>query len=129
MRRYALAVALLLTACVAGVFAAQAREHDPTWVAPEDAAARPNPLAGRTELAAGGRKVFLDRCETCHAADARGSDKAPDLTQPAVQAQTDGELFWKISAGNAHAGMPTFSFLPEAQRWQLVLYLRGLQQP
>jgi hypothetical protein len=26
--------------------------------------------------------------------------------------------------GNAYAGMPTLSFLPEIQRWQLVLHLR-----
>lgn len=38
----------------------------------------------------------------------------------------DGALFWKISSGNAHEGMPAFSFLPELQRWQLVLQLRGV---
>ena len=44
-----------------------------------------------------------------------------------VQAQTDGALFWKIASGNTRRGMPTFSYLPEPQRWQLVLALRGLQ--
>jgi hypothetical protein len=43
-----------------------------------------------------------------------------------VQVQTDGALFWKISTGNTRKGMPAFSFLPEAQRWQLVLRLRTL---
>ena len=43
----------------------------------------------------------------------------------AVQAQTDGALFWKLGSGNARAGMPTFSFLPEPQRWQLVLHMRN----
>ena len=46
-----------------------------------------------------------------------------------VQVQTDGALFWKISSGNTRAGMPTFSFLPEPQRWQLVLYLREPRAP
>ena len=36
----------------------------------------------------------------------------------------DGTLFWKVSSGNARQGMPPFSYLPEAQRWQLVLWLR-----
>jgi hypothetical protein len=46
-----------------------------------------------------------------------------------VQAQTDGALFWKISGGNSHQGMPAFSFLPDPQRWQLVLHLRAIATP
>jgi hypothetical protein len=46
-----------------------------------------------------------------------------------VQAQSDGALFWRISAGNAYDGMPSFSYLPELQRWQLVLHLRTLTSP
>jgi len=35
-------------------------------------------------------------------------------------------LFWKISTGNTRGGMPSFSFLPDTQRWQLVMHLRAL---
>jgi ribosomal protein S6E (S10) len=42
-----------------------------------------------------------------------------------VQQQSDGALFWKISGGNSRQGMPAFSFLPEPQRWQLVLHIRA----
>jgi len=45
---------------------------------------------------------------------------------PLVQQQSDGALFWKITNGNLGRGMPSFSALPEAQRWQLVLFLRRL---
>ena len=125
-----MAMAALLLACAGGAIAAgQVRERDATWMAPPRAAARMNPLAGRADLAAGGRKVFQDRCAMCHGDDGRGTDKAPDLGQADVQAQSDGELFWKIGAGNTRAGMPAFSFLPEAQRWQLVLHLRSLREP
>src|SRR5947207_2789483 len=106
----------LLTAAIA---------RDVAWVAPAEAAARANPLAGRTDVAAGGRKIFGQRCAECHGADARGTDRAPDLTASDVQEQSDGALFWKISSGNTRTGMPSFSFLPEAQRWQLVLSLRA----
>lgn len=105
---------------------AEVRSHDPRWVAPPEPAHRANPLAGRTDVVAGGAKVFQERCTQCHGASGEGSEQAPDLTQPSVHAQTDGALFWKISSGNAHAGMPPFSFLPSAQRWQIVLYLRTL---
>lgn len=125
-----LTVAALLLAC-AGVAIAdpQVRERDASWTAPARAAARVNPFAGRADLAAGGGKIFHERCEMCHGEDARGTDKAPDLGQADVQAQSDGELFWKVSAGNARAGMPAFSFLPEGQRWQLVLHVRSLREP
>ena len=96
------------------------------WVAPAEQASKPNPLASRPHTAAGGAKVFRQRCTTCHGDDGRGTTKAPDLTGPDVQQQSDGALFWKISSGNTHAGMPAFSFLPDLQRWQLVLHVRSL---
>jgi mono/diheme cytochrome c family protein len=102
------------------------RERDPSWVAPEQAASKPNPLAGRPGADAGGRKIFRQRCVACHADDGRGTSKGPDLTQPEVQSESDGTLFWKITSGNTREGMPTFSSLPEAQRWQIVLHLRAL---
>ncbi len=105
----------------------QAREHDRDWVAPANAAARANPLANVTGAAEGGRRIFGERCSACHGDDGRGTPRAPDLRQADVQAQADGALFWKVSRGNSRRGMPTFSFLPEAQRWQLVLWLRALR--
>ena len=107
-------------------YGAQARDRDATWIAPADKTSRMNPFAGRADVEAGGRKVFQQRCATCHGGDGRGTSKAPNLTKRDVQAQTDGALFWKISQGNAHTGMPAFSFLPEPQRWQLVMHVRSL---
>jgi hypothetical protein len=49
-----------------------------------------------------------------------------DLQLAIVQQQSDGTLFWKITNGNARHGMPSFSKLPELERWQLVLYIRTL---
>ena len=104
-----------------------ARDRDADWIAPANATSKLNPLVNRPETALGGRKVFRQRCSTCHGDDGRGTTKAPDLAQPDVQAQSEGALFWKISSGNSRAGMPAFSFLPEPQRWQLVLHLRTLR--
>jgi mono/diheme cytochrome c family protein len=117
-------LAATMVACVSLVALAQVRERDCGWTVPPDASAKQNPLANRPAAAAGGAKLFQERCATCHGADARGTEDAPDLSQAEVQAQTDGALFWKISTGNSRSGMPAFSYLPELQRWQLVLHLR-----
>ena len=104
----------------------QSRQRDPGWSAPPGATSKANPLADRPEAAAGGRKLFLQRCSVCHGEDGRGARRAPDLTAPDVQVQSDGALYWKITGGNTRGGMPSFSFLPELQRWQLVIHLRLL---
>ena len=126
MRR-ALGLAAVLCA---GLLLAQNVEYqpDPTWQPPASAAARANPLSESPELAAGGRKVFMKNCASCHGGAGEGlkAKKAADLQLPVVQQQGDGALFWKITNGNSRRGMPSFSGLPEMQRWQIVLYLRTL---
>ena len=104
-------------------------QQDPKWQAPAEALARPNPLAQKPEATAGGKKLFQRNCVECHGATGTGLEKkrAADLQLTAVQQQTDGALFWKITNGNTDRGMPSFSRLPELQRWQLVLYLRTLK--
>jgi mono/diheme cytochrome c family protein len=105
-------------------------QPDPNWHAPAEAASRPNPLSTRPEAAAGGRKLFIRNCVECHAKDGTGIEKkhSADLHLPLVQQQSDGVLFWKITNGNTSRGMPSFSKLPELQRWQIVLYIRTLKQ-
>lgn len=100
---------------------------DSNWQPPSDAVERPNPLAGRPKLVAGGRKLFVRHCAECHGEDGRGLKNAADLQLPVVQDQTDGALFWKITNGNRSRGMPMWSQLPELQRWQLILFLRTLR--
>ena len=124
MRRFLwmIMIAATVAACAQNV----SYEPDHSWKPPADAVARPNPLAGKKELAAGGRKLFLRHCAECHGEDGRGLKKAANFQLPVVQEQSDGALHWKITNGNAPRGMPSFSSLPELQRWQIVLYLRTL---
>jgi mono/diheme cytochrome c family protein len=104
-------------------------QQDCNWQAPADAASRMNPLASRPETAAGGQKLFRRNCVECHGPEGSGLAKkhAADLQLNSVQRQPDGVLFWKITNGNPDRGMPSFSKLPDLQRWQLVLYLRTLK--
>jgi mono/diheme cytochrome c family protein len=102
-------------------------QQDPSWRVPTEAVEKRNPLAERLELAAGGRKLFTRNCVECHGKSGEGLKKAADLQLPVVQNQSDGALLWKITNGNPDRGMPSFSRLPEMQRWQIVLYLRQLK--
>jgi mono/diheme cytochrome c family protein len=111
---------LLLSATFA---LAQSPEPSP-WKAPAEAAAKTNPLKKRPELAAGGEKIFSRMCAMCHEAGEKQS--GPKLSSVDVEKETDGALFWKVSSGNSRTGMPSFSSLPDAQRWQLVLFIRTL---
>ena len=102
---------------------------DPTWRPPDGIAKRPNPLAQKPLAAAGGKKLFLRNCAECHDKDGNGRAKkhSADLQLAVVQQQSDGALFWKITNGNTGRGMPSFSKLPELERWQLVLFIRTLK--
>ena len=102
-------------------------QQDAKWRAPQESAEKRNPLADKPELAAGGRKLFTRHCVECHGATGEGLKKAADLQLPFVQEQSDGTLYWKITNGNPDHGMPSFSGIPELQRWQIVLYLRMLK--
>ncbi len=124
-----LAAILLLGGGILAAFGAQNADYRPDdgWQAPREAAARSNPLPAKAEVVGGGRKLFVRHCAECHGGDGQGRKRAADLVLPAVQEQSDGVLFWKISNGNPRRGMPSWGRLPEPQRWQLVLYLRALR--
>jgi len=123
------AAALALWFAVAAGAQNGAYVQDSKWTSPESAAARSNPLAGHEEALGGGGKLFRRHCVECHGVDGTGKKKAANLTLPIVQSQSDGTLHWKITNGNPDRGMPSFSRLPELQRWQIVLYLRTLTSP
>jgi mono/diheme cytochrome c family protein len=69
---------------------------------------------------------------SCHGAKGKGdgaaaaalNPKPADWTSKKVQAEPDGEIFWKISTGRG--AMPSWKFLPENDRWALVRYIRSL---
>src|SRR5215471_16093549 len=52
------------------------------------------------------------------------SPKPADWTSKKIQAESDGELFWKISHGRG--AMPSCKQLPENDRWALVHYIHSL---
>jgi mono/diheme cytochrome c family protein len=90
--------------------------------------ARVNPLAARPDTAAAGALVYREHCAQCHRSDAMGDGrKRPSLRSDHVRSATDGDLEWFLRQGDLVHGMPSWSSLPEGQRWQIVSYLRSIQ--
>ena len=89
---------------------------------------RTNPMAANADAVTAGALVFHDHCQQCHKADAQGDGrKRPSLRTDHVRAASDGDLEWFLRQGDLGHGMPSWSSLPEAQRWQVVAYLRSIQ--
>jgi mono/diheme cytochrome c family protein len=101
----------------------------PRWDrAPAKDHKRTNPLAARSESVSAGALIYKENCEQCHKSDARGDGhKKPSLRSERIKSATDGDLEWFLRQGDLGHGMPSWSRLPEAQRWQLVAYLRSIQ--
>ena len=95
--------------------------------APEKAKVRPNPLESDPQAVAAGRLLFADHCAECHGDDAKGARKGPSLRAPDVRSATPGTLFWILTNGVVRKKMPSWSKLPEPQRWQIVRYLKSLE--
>ncbi len=101
------------------------------WKAPASAKSLKNPgdTASSVKL---GQALFQENCVICHGKAGKGDGEAAKAMNPrpkslidrSVQAQADGELFWKISEGRE--AMPGWKSLSEKERWSLVQYLRAL---
>ncbi len=129
MSRSTFAGVILVIAFLAVAVIAENQQYksDPKWVAPPEAAAKNNPLAGNPQAAGGGKKLFIRHCAECHNEDGSGVQDAANLQLPEVQKQSDGSIFWKITNGNVKAGMPPFARLSDTERWQIVSFVRTLK--
>ncbi len=101
---------------------------DGSWLrkVPDADRMRVNPYAGEPEAAAAGKILFADNCAKCHGENAGGLRGRPNLRSERIAHATDGELAWMLRNGNAWKGMPSWSSLPEPERWQIIAYLRSL---
>jgi mono/diheme cytochrome c family protein len=93
---------------------------------PEKDRMRENPYDGQSTAIAAGAKLFRQNCSSCHGGDAMGTQNKPNLHSERIRAATPGELEWLLKNGSMKNGMPSWSRLPEQQRWQIVSYLKSL---
>ena len=117
---------LLILACATTlVFAAVG---DGSWLThvPERERAKTNPFDNDQRAIAAGAKLFRQNCASCHGDEGAGRDKKPTLHSERIRAASAGELQWLLNNGSMKNGMPSWSRLPEQQRWQIVSYLKSL---
>ena len=93
---------------------------------PERDRMRVNPFDSDQRAIAAGAKLFRQNCASCHGDEGVGRDKKPNLHSDRVRGASAGELQWLLTNGSMKNGMPSWSRLPEQQRWQIVTYLKSL---
>jgi mono/diheme cytochrome c family protein len=120
---------VLLTSIAPPAFSQQS-----TWKAPASADKLVNPLAGNAASITEGKKIYESMCFICHGDKGKGNGAAGVSLTPrpanflaiTVRHESDGAIFSKLTEGNP----PMASYktlLSETQRWQLVNYIRQLE--
>ncbi len=105
------------------------------WMAPPEAAKRPNPVKADKASVARGKKLFQAHCASCHGSGGKGDGPAGKALKPkpadlaAMAGQhPDGDFAWKIAEGRGP--MPAWkAVLNEKQIWDMVNYVQGLGGP
>ena len=110
-----------------------------SFAAPTDLRGTKNELPFSPAVLADGRAHWADHCAVCHGNDGKGGTaigqhlypKAPDMTLPATQQLSDGELFAIIENGVRLTGMPGWgdgTAQSAYGSWALVHFIRRLPQ-
>lgn len=104
----------------------------------EGAKKNKNPLAGDFSEGAlnVGIKYYTTNCALCHGEGGEGGDKLsigekmalkpPSVLSPKVRDWTDGQIYHVITVGQGVMG-PYAAHIPQRYRWQVVNYIRTLQ--
>ena len=108
------------------------------WTIPAGGDNEKNPLVVNEAILAGGRKVFVSKCQRCHGRQGLGDGPDADkkhldhmnLTNPAnAHHNPDGAVFYKIWNGRSSPKMPRFSEeLSRDQVWAVVAYVQTLRR-
>ena len=136
LHRRQMKVVMFIVVLLSSALIALSEEQSKTqWTAPAAEGRKTNPVAANKFSLTAGQKIYLKRCAECHGKTGNGD--GPDaadlgihpakLSDPAMRAQTDGELFWKITVGRKP--MPSYATrLSPTDRWNVINYLRILGQ-
>ncbi len=130
---FALNAFLFCTAASVGTDSMQ--EKRKPWRVPKRALRMKNPVKPSVKGLALSKKLYMKECASCHGKDGKGKGSAAkglevkpaDHTNPDMNKEVDGSIFWKIRIGRQP--MPSFrGKLKKEQMWGLVNYIRTLHK-
>ena len=117
-------------------FTVKSTNDQKPWPVPDNFVKMKIPVASNASTIADGKALWTTHCKSCHGAKGLGDGpksaqlktEPGDFSVAAVQSQTDGAVFYKLSEGRGD--MPNFKKkLPEAdERWSIVNYIRSLKK-
>jgi glucose/arabinose dehydrogenase len=113
---------LLSLVSITNLQAADTPFHD----APASAKAQKNPYAGQSAAADAGKALYTRNCLACHGKTLQGTGNVPSLVDGKLKGVTAGEVFWFITKGDKDNGMPSWAFLEDEKRWQVVTYVEAM---
>jgi mono/diheme cytochrome c family protein len=125
----------IVTLVILSSFIGNDSKDENIWTAPPEANDVTNPMNGNTAATLEGKKTFNQICFVCHGDKGKGegiagaslTPRPANFTDERICGETDGSLFWKMTSGRA----PMASYkaiLTDEKRWQLVNYIRQLQE-
>ena len=135
MKRKLTLATLILALCMASVAFTNIQQPKP-WPVPEKNAKMANPVKSDKGSISAGKALWSLHCASCHGKTGLGDGskaaqlktQPQDLTTTAMQAQSDGSLFYKISEGRED--MPSFKkkISDPDDIWSVVNYMRTLKK-
>ena len=117
-----IAVAVFFFFSLANLPAIDKKFHD----APDTAKAQKNPYEGQQDAADAGKALYARNCLACHGKLGKGTGNVPSLVDGKLKGVASGEVFWFITKGDTDNGMPSWAFLSEQKRWQIITYVESL---
>lgn len=105
------------------------------WQAPPETKNVVNPLKITPDIMRHAKFLYMNKCEQCHGAEGLGNGgfndpkwrQSTNLASEMVQANTDGELFYKVST-NRDRHPATKILYKEEERWAIVAFLRTFKK-
>ncbi len=106
------------------------------WPVPAKYKNMKNPMAGKADTDNVGKELYIEHCQSCHGKTGLGDGKKASrldkemrpFNLKEVQAQLDGELYYKSIIGNDD--MPNYEkkIKDETDRWLVINYIRTLNK-
>jgi mono/diheme cytochrome c family protein len=110
--------------------------HEKTgWIAPGEAKKMKNPVKATKASIQKGKEIYEKMCALCHGTKGEGKGPAGAALNPKPtnfmeshgEKMTDGEHFWKISAGKGP--MPSYEKqLTVEERWHVINYIETFRK-